>query len=344
MNMILNLNRLRHAGSQGRKFIALLSLLVWIGVVVAEGPAGKSEPQQKGTAQVKIEDEKKKVLPAEKSNTEKKSEPATSESRNENDTMKMGASGESKVQRQLMGNVSGLNSGLANLRFGNPDDYVSVSRIIEDLLRRKDLDVGQNGKSERWRSLEGLIDQVKDLLNELKQYDLQAEVQEPDGAWARLQAKARRYEVERQARERLSRLTTLLVETLEREIAREKERLSFEDRVRKLAKLAAQEQERRLNEVRRRITPSQTRLTANEKGTDSRPDVAKAPEHFEYYELKKRATLKEVSALPEVYGDKNQWDVLWNANRDVVSDPLQPLPRGTVLIVPRLEKKLDLNF
>jgi len=59
------------------------------------------------------------------------------------------------------------------------------------------------------------------------------------------------------------------------------------------------------------------------------------PEDFEYYELKQARTLKQISALPTIYGDPNQWQRLHEANRNAVVSPAAALPVGTLLVVPR---------
>jgi nucleoid-associated protein YgaU len=59
------------------------------------------------------------------------------------------------------------------------------------------------------------------------------------------------------------------------------------------------------------------------------------PESFEYYQLPKDQTLKEISALPTIYGDPAKWNRLLEANREAVPSPEAALPSGTLLVIPR---------
>lgn len=65
--------------------------------------------------------------------------------------------------------------------------------------------------------------------------------------------------------------------------------------------------------------------------------VAGPLDAFEYYEVKEPAALQQLSALPEVYGDAAQWQNLLAANREKITDPAAPVPKGTLLLVPALK-------
>lgn len=67
---------------------------------------------------------------------------------------------------------------------------------------------------------------------------------------------------------------------------------------------------------------------------NGRGDPPTAIETYEYFEVQTAATIREISGLPEVYGDPEQWEALYRANRDQIPDPRQEVAQGTVLVVP----------
>ena len=66
-------------------------------------------------------------------------------------------------------------------------------------------------------------------------------------------------------------------------------------------------------------------------------------DYFEYT-VQKDATLRNISALEDVYGDPNLEAILYEANRDIVEDRTSIVPAGTVLKVMRLNKDNVENF
>jgi len=67
-------------------------------------------------------------------------------------------------------------------------------------------------------------------------------------------------------------------------------------------------------------------------------------ETYEYYEVLESGTLREISALPEVYGDPELWEGLYHANRKQLSDPTTIVAQGTVLVVPYQERSRSFDF
>jgi hypothetical protein len=55
---------------------------------------------------------------------------------------------------------------------------------------------------------------------------------------------------------------------------------------------------------------------------------------FEYYRVEREATLQEISALPDVYGDANLWKYIFEANRATLKRADAKIPEGTLLIIP----------
>ena len=72
------------------------------------------------------------------------------------------------------------------------------------------------------------------------------------------------------------------------------------------------------------------------------------PAHEEellYYELQTTSTFRELSALPDVYGDADSWRYLYEANKDKFKDPLSLIPKGTEIVVPniRIVEAIDIS-
>ena len=67
-------------------------------------------------------------------------------------------------------------------------------------------------------------------------------------------------------------------------------------------------------------------------------------ESYEYYEVLEPGTLREISALPEVYGDPELWEGLYQANQQQLSDPTTVVAQGTVLVVPYQERLRSFDF
>ncbi|OGV54738.1 MAG: hypothetical protein A2X49_09705 [Lentisphaerae bacterium GWF2_52_8] len=56
--------------------------------------------------------------------------------------------------------------------------------------------------------------------------------------------------------------------------------------------------------------------------------------NYEAYDVKKDATLREISAMPEVYGSADMWEQIYKANKNLIKDPAKPVPAGTKLKIP----------
>ena len=65
---------------------------------------------------------------------------------------------------------------------------------------------------------------------------------------------------------------------------------------------------------------------------------------FSYYQVKEPATVKQIAASKDVYGDPGMWRVLINANREKIADEKAIIPKGTLLIVPNLMVVRDYDF
>jgi hypothetical protein len=103
------------------------------------------------------------------------------------------------------------------------------------------------------------------------------------------------------------------------------------------------EEDRRLLALRRQILDLKKAKDASGADGKSSGGSIKVTD-IEYYQVKKEADLRTISAYPEVYGTPELWDYLYKANKDKLVDPDKPVPAGTTLIVPQDVKKLpDFN-
>lgn len=101
------------------------------------------------------------------------------------------------------------------------------------------------------------------------------------------------------------------------------------------------EKTHRIDEILELLEAARKKTTASEKAeAPSRPPL----DQFQYYQVKKTAGLRAISALPEVYGAAERWEILLDANSDKIKDVSDAVPAGTVLIVPNVEASREFNF
>ncbi len=167
------------------------------------------------------------------------------------------------------------------------------------------------------------------------------EKSEPDdssmGAFKRVQSRAERFSIERQTRKKLEQEVQLLLELVDAMVQERTKAESRARQIRRWAKQIAELQRKRARTYKSSTVPMMPK-------TKNEPEEKKefVPENFEFYTVQKSRTLKEISALPEVYGDENKWMLLLNANRD--ADPHGKLEIGRRLVVPRLRPSRDFDF
>lgn len=130
-----------------------------------------------------------------------------------------------------------------------------------------------------------------------------------------LQLKADRYAIEREARKILE---GQIGEVLEL--------------VKQVEDIKAQlREDRKLLSLWQKIKELQTDVK------DEKAIIQLNKENIEYYEVKNDATLKQISELPEVYGNSAAWRYLFDANKDKIKDAGDTIKKGTVLVVPNLK-------
>ena len=130
-----------------------------------------------------------------------------------------------------------------------------------------------------------------------------------------LQLKADRYAVEREARKMIEGQIGEILELVKQ----------WED-----VKTQVRE-DRKLLSLWQKIKDLETNVK------DEKSVIQLNKENIEYYEVKSDATLKQISELPEVYGNSAAWRYLFDANHDKINDAGDTVKKGTVLIVPNLK-------
>jgi hypothetical protein len=134
-----------------------------------------------------------------------------------------------------------------------------------------------------------------------------------------LQLKAQRYAIEKEARQIIEKEVFELIKML-------KDWEIVKNRMR---------EDHKLMELREKIVKLETNVEEEKTLSLNKEDI-------EYYEVKKDSTLKQISEMPEVYGNAEDWKYLFESNKDKIKDPEAVVKKGTVLIVPNI--KNDLGF
>ena len=142
------------------------------------------------------------------------------------------------------------------------------------------------------------------------------------GRIQRLEVMAQRYAAEVKARQELTVKVNKLAE-LVRTIQQQDKKLLGQRQL--LMLLAKQHDEA----ARKKADESEHHSMSGE------TDITKV----QFYEVKKAATLKEISASSDVYNDHAQWEMLYDSNKDLLKDPNGIVPAGTKLIVPYINNK-----
>lgn len=192
------------------------------------------------------------------------------------------------------------------LKADNKSDMAAISlQIKEQIEKAKEL---EKKIVEKIYVMKGTVDNYSNSEKELKGFNGLGRIEV-------LQLKADRYAVEREARK-----------ILEGQID------EILDLVKKWEDIKTQVREdRKLLSLRQKIKDLETNVK------DEKAVIQLNKENIEYYEVKNDATLKQISELPEVYGNSAAWRYLFDANPDKVKDPGDTVKKGTVLIVPNLK-------
>lgn len=170
-----------------------------------------------------------------------------------------------------------------------------------------------------------MIDMINEMVIVMKDYDASSQSMNGISGLGRveqLQFKAERYSAERQVRKRIEKDIVALSEVVQ-------EWQTTQERVKEWTRLL--DMEKRLLAIRNSNNSGSEKTAKGSSSLDM--------ESVEYYTLKAAGSLKQISALPEVYGNENAWRYLYDANRDKVENPSTIIPAGTTLTVPGIKNK-----
>ena len=180
------------------------------------------------------------------------------------------------------------------------------------------------------------VKKVKDMAGVMQDYDKSARSMEGVsglGRIERLQFQAERYSAERQVRKRVEK-EVLDLAVLMDEWEKSRDRIAEDERLIALEKQV--------------IKLAQAKKAGEGAGgkTGAGSSIEMNPRELEYYTVKSTSSLKDISALPEVYGNANAWRYIYDANRDKILTPESMIPEGMTLIVPKIRATtnfVDLN-
>ncbi|MBD1401400.1 DUF4398 domain-containing protein [Pelovirga terrestris] len=132
---------------------------------------------------------------------------------------------------------------------------------------------------------------------------------------------------------------------LERQRA-EKARLQEDQRLRELAEQEAALRQRQLEQRRqeeaRQAAARATSAASVAKPPPPSPSPPVEPAKVERYEVRAGQNLAEIAHLPEVYGDRLLWPLIYRANRDQIKTPQEIAP-GQMLDIPRDKNSEELE-
>jgi nucleoid-associated protein YgaU len=132
---------------------------------------------------------------------------------------------------------------------------------------------------------------------------------------------------------------------LERQRA-ETARLQEDKRLRELAEQEAALRQRELEQRRREEARQAAARTASAasaaKPAPPPPVLPSEPDKVQRYEVLAGQNLAEIANLPEVYGDRLLWPLIYRANRDQIKTPQEIAP-GQVLDIPRDKNSEELE-
>ena len=191
----------------------------------------------------------------------------------------------------------------------------------EAIISDENLNCESHIKKFSFESMYASAGRIRKLIDQMKTYQFGDDQENTVGAVGQIQSKANKLSIERLKRKSI-----------------EKEILMLIDLIDELFMETAKSNEGMISKLEQEISEIQNK---KEKSEEIRFDSA---DSFRYFTLDNKATLRQISALPEVFGDEEYWVALYNANRNTIGDPSSILAPGTKLIVPKLKLIRDFNF
>jgi len=165
-----------------------------------------------------------------------------------------------------------------------------------------------------------MIGMVNEMVTVVRDFDASAQSMTGISGLGRveqLQFKAERNSAERQIRKRLEKDIITLADVVQ-------QWRDMQDRVKEWS---------RQKKKKKRLVAMKSEVQKESKQNKENYDM----ESMVYYTVKTPGTLKQISALQEVYGNESAWRYLYDANRDKVSHPNAIVAAGVTLIVPSIK-------
>ena len=223
-------------------------------------------------------------------------------------------------------NITNALTLLTFIVFGNVALYAQNTVPVASTKLLQLQDGRQKDVQQEEKLRQGLYDKINILATMMRDFEDAASSMNGLSGLGRveqLQFKAERYSAERQARKQI-----------------EKEVYALAAAVQELQVIQAKIVDwDRLIEAERKVIEIKASFESGPDGKAKDSKAALDPRNFEYYTVKKSGDLKQISALPEVYGNPNAWKYLFDANRDKIPTPETTIGAGTTLIVPNIKNE-----
>ena len=174
---------------------------------------------------------------------------------------------------------------------------------------------------------------VEKLIAEISNWEKNLKLVDAKGQTENRLLRAEAFSQERQYRRALAAQVSAMTSHVEKlRLIHQLELLRSRNKVSELQKLIKKERE----EVLAKLTKAP--VVAGESGNSIKlSDI----ESFEYHTVLKAGTVQKISALAEVYGTPDKWELLMEANSDIIKDKDMIIPVGTQLTLPIFKVKAD---
>jgi hypothetical protein len=181
-------------------------------------------------------------------------------------------------------------------------------------------------ESEIYQLIRGELEHLDEVLSRIDIWEETLSLNDLEGRTESTLVRAEAFSVERKYRRQLEEITRRTSETLKQWAL--------------VQQLLLADDERRVSRLMVLLSLRDAEQVSDADGVGTSDPV----DGFEYYEVMESATLREISALPDVYGDAGLWRDLLDANHEKIADPSGTVPSGTRLVVPYRERSDEIEF
>lgn len=218
------------------------------------------------------------------------------------------------------------------LRQGLAEQSAAISMERLQVLRAINLSPADDGDdltphaTSLYRSIQNELESLRALFEQIEAWEENLRINQLRGHAGHVMMRAEAFSVERKYRRELQDRVGRTTELLEQWAL--------------VHEFLLADQSRRLSRMMVLLTLEDAERSSQTPGKKPAAEL----ETYEYYEVQTAATLREISALPEVYGDPEQWTALYQANRDQIPNPAHVVAQGTVLVVPHQKTTRAFEF